>query len=436
MRVKQEAPPNRRPQKAPVVRKLLVLDSSYSLEAIRERGLEDSITCRDLDGFFDRVWSVHPFATLVTSEKWTSKFGSPEFYSLTSVHTFIEGKVGRFAMLDFLPAINFLISQIDIVFRLVRLIRKEKISVIRAGDPLYNGLLGWVISRLFSIPLLVRVGGNLDKSYKVTGRIGMPKLFRTRRIEKMFERFVFSRADLVACANKDYIDFSLANGARPETLTLFRYGNLIAKQHLTEPADRSEGRSLLYELGVEPDRFLLTIARLESLKHPEDVVRVLAEVRRRGHDVKIVLVGDGQLRVTLIELAGELGVKDHVVLCGNRDQEWLARVIPLAAAVVSPIMGRALTEAAFGAAPIVAYDVDWQSELIQAGVTGELVPYLDWGKMADTVEHFLINPEYACSMGESVRKRVLEMMNPATLNQHERDTYQKLLNGANPCPVE
>ena len=46
---------------------LLVLDAAYTLEMIRERGLESSITCRDLDGYFAHVFSVHPFATLLTS---------------------------------------------------------------------------------------------------------------------------------------------------------------------------------------------------------------------------------------------------------------------------------------------------------------------------------------------------------------------------------
>ena len=41
--------------------RLLVLDSSYCLEAIRSRGLERSVTCRDLGGFFGHVWTVHPF---------------------------------------------------------------------------------------------------------------------------------------------------------------------------------------------------------------------------------------------------------------------------------------------------------------------------------------------------------------------------------------
>ena len=89
--------------KFPVVRRLLVLDSSWTLEAIRERKLEDSITCRDLDGFFEHVWSVHPFASLVTSEQWTSKQGQPEYHELNATNSFVEGKAGRFYMFRKFP---------------------------------------------------------------------------------------------------------------------------------------------------------------------------------------------------------------------------------------------------------------------------------------------------------------------------------------------
>jgi glycosyltransferase involved in cell wall biosynthesis len=363
----------------------------------------------------------------VTSEGWSDRFGRPETYSLAAEHTFIEGKVGRFSMLRRLPALNFIIGQFDILICLTRLIRKEKISVIRAGDCLYNGLLGWMLSRLSGVPLVVRVGANHDKIRETTGRPIMPRFFGLRRIEKMVERFVLSHADLVAGANQDNLDFAITNGARPESSTLFRYGNLIDKMHFTKPEDRVDGRALLNELGVMQHRFLLYIGRLESVKHPEDVLRVLAEIRKRGHDMKAILAGDGRLLGLLTELARELGVEDQVVFCGNRDQEWLAQITPLAAVVVSPHTGRALSEAALGAVPIVAYDVDWQGELIETGITGELVPHLDWEKMADAAERFLTDQVYARSMGNNVRKRALEMMDPAMLNQHERNQYTALL---------
>jgi glycosyltransferase involved in cell wall biosynthesis len=190
--------------------------------------------------------------------------------------------------------------------------------------------------------------------------------------------------------------------------------------------DRPDGKSLLKELGVEQKKFLLYIGRLEKVKHSEHVIHALAGVRKRGYDLKAVLVGDGSLRESLMRLARELEVEDQVVFCGNRDQEWLSRVIPLAFAIVSPHTGRALSEAALGGVPIVAYDIDWQGELIQTAVTGELVPNLACERMVDALERFLKDPKYAHSMGEAVRNCAMEMMDHAKLDQHERETYLTL----------
>ena len=135
----------------PVKRKLLVLDAAWAFEAILERNLEDSVACRDLDGFFEHVWSVHPFASLVTSEKWASKCGKPEHHQINTSHTFIEGKVGRFSLLRRLPPLNFILSQVGIFVDLVHLIQKHNITIIRVDDPQYTGLFGWVYIWVFLV---------------------------------------------------------------------------------------------------------------------------------------------------------------------------------------------------------------------------------------------------------------------------------------------
>jgi glycosyltransferase involved in cell wall biosynthesis len=89
--------------------------------------------------------------------------------------------------------------------------------------------------------------------------------------------------------------------------------------------------------------------------------------------------------------------------------------------------GRVLLDVALGGVPIVAYNVDWQGELIETGVAGELVPHQAWEEVVDGVNRFLTIPEYARAMGKSVRERASEMMDHAKLNQHERNTYMKLL---------
>jgi glycosyltransferase involved in cell wall biosynthesis len=375
-----------------------------------------------LDGYFEHVWSVHPFASLVSSKDWSPEFGRPVAHFVSNQHTFIEGKVGLIANLKKYAKVNFFLAQLDILIFLIKLIRKEKISVIRTGDPLYLGAFGFLLSRLTLIPLVVRVGSNNEKIRESTGKCIMPRLFKTMKQERLVEKFVLSRADLVAGANKDNLQFAINSGAEPNKCTLFRYGNLIDPAHFVAPSKRPSA-----DMFNSGGPFLMCIARLEPVKKVDDVVRVLAEVRKSGFDVQALLVGDGSEREKLEQLAGQLGVLGQVRFCGNRDQRWLSSTIPCAAVILSPHTGRALTEAALGAVPIAAYDVDWQSELIVTGITGELVPFGDWRALATSTIKLISDQNYAHRVGENLRKKVLEMMDPDKLDEYERQQYEKLL---------
>ena len=416
--------------------KLLVLDMSYNLEEIQQRQLLHSVTCRDLGGFFEHVWTVHPAATLGTSDAWGHRFGSPRHLPLTQRHTFVEGKVGRFAWLRVVPPLNFLASQTELLFHLCRLVWREHVTAIRAGSPLYTGLVGWIISRLTGVPLILRVAENYDRSYANTGKPMQPRIFFSRAIEKRVERFVLRRADLVAGVNQDNLNFALANGARRGRTALFRFGNLVDRRHFVDPVQREPAAPILAELGLSGAPFMIVIGRLAEVKRPADVVEVMGRLKARGLVAKVLFVGDGPLRESLVARAKELGVAEDAVFCGNRDQDWLARVVPAAVCVLSPLTGRALTEAALAAAPVVAYDTEWHSELIQTDVTGELVAYPNIEAFAEAVMRLLTDRGRARRLGLALRKRALDMMDPNRLDMIERSAYAALLaarSGAQPA---
>jgi glycosyltransferase involved in cell wall biosynthesis len=407
--------------------RLLVLDASYTLEAIMGQGMESSVTCRDLDGFFDHVWSVHPFASMLTSPGWTPRFGRANWTELAPRHTFVEGKAGRWGWLARLGLLNFAVGQLGLLWRLRRLVKQERIAVIRVGDPLYVGLFGLALARLTGRSLMIRVNGNNDKVRANTGAPIYPRLFRTARVERAIERFVFPRADMVAAPNPDNLEFARAAGAREGRTTIFRYGNLLAPEHRQEPSERGRDNALFARIGVYPGRFLLSVGRLQPLKFPEDCVYVLAELRKRGHDIKLLFAGEGELEPALRAQAAALGVTEHVVFGGNQTQAALAQLNAHAGAVLSPFTGRALAESGLGGAGIVAYDLDWQGELIEDGVTGYLIPFREKQAFVDATERLLTDPQLARTLGSAVRQRALEMLDPELLNEHERGEYRRIL---------
>jgi len=219
-------------------------------------------------------------------------------------------------------------------------------------------------------------------------------------------------------------DIGLAN---PDQSVVFRYGNLICPLHFSEPTTRGDYTSLLAEIGVHGD-YVTTVSRLEKVKKPEQNLLVMKSIIDAGHDISFVFIGDGSMKTELEEMCKELGLENKVYFAGNRTQEWIAKVLPGASLVLSPQMGRGLTEACLAGVPIVAYDYDWQGEIIQTGETGELVPDGDWKEMALRAKYLLDNRGLAEKLGKQARDVSMKMMSPETLTTIEVKSYEKLLN--------
>lgn len=408
------------------MRLLLFLDMSFTLKMFQERQLEQALESRKLGGYFNRVISVHPLAGLFASGD--DRFGSPLVTFLDDSHVFVEGKIGISRFWSFLPPLNLLLAQIELIRLLLSMARKEGLDVVRVGDPYYLGAMGWLLSRLLKVPLAIRVCFDYDLLAKTTKKAVFPRLFHFRFIEKRLERFVFPRCSLVAGANQNNLDYAFANGALRDKGVVFRYGNLIHPMHFMNPSLRGNAQAMLGEIGVTGD-FLVTVSRLEKMKQPDQNLLVLKKLHELGQKLNFVFVGDGSMRSSLQGMARELGLADYVFFAGNRPQEWIARVLPQARVVLSPHMGRALTEACLAGAPIVAYDYDWQGEIIRSGETGELVPNGNWQEMAMKSVHLLASPEYASRLGQSARRVAMEMMAPDALVNIEVGAYDKLFRG-------
>lgn len=408
------------------MRGVLFFDMSFTLKMFQERQLEQALESRKLGGYFNKVISVHPLAGLFASGD--DRFGSPVVTFLDDSHVFVEGKIGISRFWSFLPPVNLLLAQIELMRLLLRMACEEGIDLVRVGDPYYLGGMGWLLSRLLKVPLAIRVCFDYDLLAKTTKKAVFPRLFHFRFIEKMLERFVFPRCSLVAGANQNNLDYAFANGALRDKGVVFRYGNLIHPMHFLEPTSRGDAQTMLGEVGVTGD-FMVTVSRLEKMKQPDQNLLVLKKLHELGQKLNFVFVGDGSMRSCLQDMARELGLADYVFFAGNRPQEWIAKVLPRARLVLSPHMGRALTEACLAGAPIVAYDYDWQGEIIRSGETGELIPNGNWEGMAMKSEHLLVNPEYANRLGCAARRVAMEMMAPEALVRIEIEAYEKLFRG-------
>lgn len=404
-------------------RGLLVLDTAYSLDAVRRRGQEHSLLSRDLEGWFSRVWHVHPLVGADDRESSATVSGPPHEVALAPGHVYVEGHPALRPAPRF-PLTSFALAQLQLLTRLHAIMRSGAVSVVRAGDPYYLGLLGLALARAHRVPLVLRINGNYDQIYEAVGRLAYPRLFRRRWVEKRIDRFVLRRADLVAGANRDNLGFALRNGTPPHRGTVFPYGALIDPVHRTE---RSQRKDLRDELGLGDGPLLVAVTRLEPVKHTGDLLHALQRVRAAHPTASLVVVGEGSQLAELQLLTVELGIADAVVFAGSRDQTWIADVLGSADVYLAPSAGRALVEAALAALPLVAYDVDWHGELVVDDRSGALVGFRDVDAFAAAVERLLGDAQLARRLGEGARDLAGETMDPSELIALERDALERLL---------
>jgi glycosyltransferase involved in cell wall biosynthesis len=422
------APRRRRTRHAERPR-LLAIDSIYTLDVMRARGAEHFVTHRDLDGYFDRVWNVHPLVGAHPGSAPETAVGAPTVTVLSSAHTMIEGRVRRFAALRRLPYLDFACAQVQLILMLDRIVDREGVGIVR-GDPYYHGLLAVLLARLNGARAELRIIGDHDAIYEATGVTAYPRLLPSRAVEQRVARFTLSRADSVV-AGPAHRAFALRNGARAECLTHLANAAMVNPIHLAEPVERER---IADDWGLRGRPVVMCVSRLERMKHPEDVVVSVAKARRRDPQIAAVIVGDGAMRDELGRLCAELGVERDIVFAGERDQRWIAGMLTQSTVVAAPIAGLLLLEAALSGTPIVAYDNDWHGELLRSPQEGLLVPYRDTDAMADAICALAGDPERAARVAAAARARALEIMRPAKLIAEERALAARLLADAVPLP--
>lgn len=405
--------------------KLLVIQSAYSYNTLCERNLLDFATSKELQGFFKTVFTVHPAATVEFSVNTKERYGRVKTYRHSPSHIFIEARIGRSWHLRKFPLLNFVLSQVDLLIHLLKLLHGEKYMLIRAEDPRYNGLLGFLLTRIKGLPFIVGTWGNPDRIRKFTSAPIQPRVFKSVKLEVFCEKFLLKRADCVLVQNEDNFNYAVQYGAAKESVKYFRLGNAVYPEHFVEPGSRTlstEVQNLMRGKGYK----VCTVSRLETLKIVDHTIRSFAEMKNSSES-HLYILGDGSQRNSLLDLTCRLSIRDRVHFLGNINQQFLAEILPQMDLVLAPSMGRALTEAALAAVPIVAYDTDCHPEIVKTGETGILVKYLDFHAMAENADYILENPNIARQMGQAARDWTLKFMNPDKLIQEQRFIFLELV---------
>jgi glycosyltransferase involved in cell wall biosynthesis len=169
-------------------------------------------------------------------------------------------------------------------------------------------------------------------------------------------------------------------------------------------------------------RVLLAVSRLEPQKGIDVAVRALPEVLAAHPEAHLVVLGEGQQRAELEQLATSLGVPVHLPGRVPDVAAWLRRADLLVHPARWEGFGLALLEAMLASLPVVATRVSSIPEIVIDGETGLLVPPDDPAALATAITQALAQPG---SLGERGRARAREEFSVARMANRTLAVYER-----------
>jgi glycosyltransferase involved in cell wall biosynthesis len=164
-------------------------------------------------------------------------------------------------------------------------------------------------------------------------------------------------------------------------------------------------------------KVVLFVGRLEPVKDPRLLLETFAAASSRLPDMRLVMLGDGNLRQQVTRWAAELGIAERVHLLGARPHDDVARAMHAADALLvtsrSEASARVALEALGAGLPVVSTRVGEMASVVEPGRTGWLVAERDPGQLAEALGWALAQPRESvaaaasASVAEFVPERAL-----------------------------
>jgi len=292
----------------------------------------------------------------------------------------------------------------------LRLVHRENISLIHAHE--FSAILyGWLVSRLAGVPFVGTIHGKNYFWEKMRRRVAYRLIARTGRLVAVSEdlkRFIMDKVGIPASQLQ-----VIYNGVK-----------------VVIPVSDAEIERVRAELGLAPGVLVIAaVGSLYSVKGHRYLLDAMPAVLKRHPNSVLLMVGRGDLEVSLKEQAKRLGIEDRVRFLGMRQDvpRFLAVMDVFVLPSLSEGLSMALLEAMASGKPVVATRVGGNPELVNHGRTGLLVNSEDAQDLAESLIKILSDRVMLHEFGRAGADRVLRHFIIDQMVRQYRDLYGDLL---------
>jgi glycosyltransferase involved in cell wall biosynthesis len=218
-------------------------------------------------------------------------------------------------------------------------------------------------------------------------------------------RPLLSAADAVVCLTEAIQQWLQERGIAEGRASVIASG---VDTHSFRPRDKI---TLRRQLGLPPEKLiLLYVGNLVPYKGVKILVDAVY-LMKASHSV-LVLIGDGEERLSLEERVSRLGLSQRIRFVGAIPPDqvplWMAAADLFVLPSFSEGRSNVLLEAMASGLPVVATDIPGNREAVSAGETGLLVPPGDPDSLAMALESMVANKELIVQMGKAGQLSIQE----------------------------
>ena len=310
------------------------------------------------------------------------------------------GRVPEFPLGGSLFGLNSLWTRL----RLAQYLHRNRITVAHAFD-FYTNLTLIPAARLAGVPVVIgsqrQLGDLLSRS------------------KSRAQAAAFRWCDAVVCNSHAAADRLVEQGLRKSRVVVI--GNGLPASAFGETVPALPRSKALLRVGM--------IARMNTpFKNHKVFLRAAARLCGRFPSLEFVLIGDGPLRPELEREAESLGLKDHALFLGDR-QDIAAVLASLNVSVLpssSESLSNAILESMAAGVPVVASRVGGNPELVSTD-RGMLVAPDDDKALADAIESLLRDPAMRIALGANAKRFVQANFTVEQMHRRYEELYAELL---------
>ncbi|HUV45615.1 MAG TPA: glycosyltransferase [Dehalococcoidia bacterium] len=307
------------------------------------------------------------------------------------------------------------IARYGALLEIALLIRRIHPDIIHAHYLAHFGILAGLYSRLSGFRPIVLTAWGSDV---ITGAIGW---------KGWLIKHALKRADLVTCDGINLLKALTEMGTEPKKIHRIHWGVDTQRFNLRQRSER-----IRKSLGILNSPVVISSKNLESVYDIESLVRSIPLVLQKVPEAKFVIAGTGSREAQLKQLVKSLGVSDSVRFVGFVPSDEFPKYLASADIYVCTSLSDgglaiATKEAMACGLPVIVTDLEVNTEWIENGEKGFVVPLRNPEALAEKIIYLIEHEDMRVEFGKKGKKLVEERFEYNKEMQKIESIYEQLI---------